>query len=93
MILWSWESQAGGQCGGGVSGDEKRARRAAAAWMRAHGAGAALLEQVRLAVGDSLLPVYERTGLALAGRLHRGRRVIWRPAAGTPVRARGSIPG
>jgi hypothetical protein len=79
MIMWTWEASVPGAAGGGASADETRARRAAAAWMRDHGANTAVLEQVRLAVGMSLLPVYERTGLILAGRLYQNRRVTWTP--------------
>ena len=82
MILWAWEAQARGRGGAGISSDEKGARRAAAAWMRDREASTAVLEQVRLATGAALVPVYERTGLRLTGRRHGDRRVTWRLSAG-----------
>jgi hypothetical protein len=77
VILWAWEARARGQGGSGVSGSAEQARRAAGKWMRANGATAALLEQVRLAIDAGLDAGYERTGATLAGRLHPSGRVTW----------------
>ena len=85
MFLWSWESSVPGAAASGVCGDIGRARRAASAWMRAHGADAGLLEEVRLAIGArSLLPLHERTGVALRGRRYRDGRVRWSGKSRTP---------
>ena len=80
-VLWAWEASAPGVAASGVCDDMGRARRAAAEWMRDHGADAGLVEQVRLAIGaSSLLPHHERTGIALRARRYRDGRVRWRPA-------------
>jgi hypothetical protein len=55
--------------------------------MRAHGAVAGRVEQVRLATGLSLCAEYERTGIAATARRHRSGRIAWsaakRPVPGT----------
>lgn len=79
--MWAWSSSAPGAAACGVSDDIGRAQRAAAGWMRAHGADAGLLEQVRLAVSAaSLVPHHERTGVALLARRSRDGRIRWRAA-------------
>lgn len=80
-FLWSWSAVAPGVAASGVSGDMSRAQRAAAGWMRANGADAGLLEEVRLAIGaGSLLPHHERTGTVLRARRYRDGRIRWRAA-------------
>jgi hypothetical protein len=82
--MWAWEATAPGSAAAGVSDDIGRARRAATEWMRSHGADAALLEEVRLAIAaGSLLPHHERTGVALRARRYRDGRVRWRLASTT----------
>ena len=79
--MWTWEASVPGAGGSGVCDDERQARRAASAWMRAYGAAAGVAREVRLAVGArTLLPQHEPTGVAL--RAHRGRdgRVRWASA-------------
>lgn len=77
-VLWSWTATVPGSAGGGVCGEAARAQRAAARWMRAHGAGSGVVEEVRLAVGTgNLLTRHERTGTVLRARLGRGGRVRW----------------
>lgn len=81
-LLWSWSASGPETSASGVCHDLARARRTAAEWMRAHGADAALLEEVRLAIGArSLLSHHERTGVALRARRGRDGRVRWRPAS------------
>jgi hypothetical protein len=81
-FLWAWSSSAPAAAASGVSGDMGRARRAAAQWMRANGADASLLEEVRLAIGArSLLPHHEPTGVVMPADMCRDGRVRWRPAA------------
>jgi hypothetical protein len=80
VILWAWEASASGAAASGVSDDIGRAQRAASQWMRANGADAALLEEVRLAIGTgSLLPHHERTGTVLRAYRYRNGRVRWSP--------------
>ena len=80
-MLWAWEASASGAAAAGVCDDIGQARRAASQWMRANGADAGLVEEVRLAIGaGSLLPHHERTGVALRARRYRDGRVRWRPA-------------
>lgn len=80
-VMWAWEASAPGTAAAGVCDDIDRARRAASRWMRAHGADAALLEEVRLAIGvKTLLLHHERTGVALHARRYRDGRVRWRLA-------------
>ena len=51
--------------------------------MRANGADAGLLEEVRLAIGaSSLLPHHERTGTVLRARMYRDGRVRWESVPG-----------
>jgi hypothetical protein len=78
VTLWCWDSAAGGRSGSGVTGTERQARRTAAAWMRAHQATAARVEQVTIVTGSWLGTSYQRTGRVLAGRRHPGGRVTWR---------------
>jgi hypothetical protein len=48
--------------------------------MRAHRASAGMIEEVRLAVGvRSLLPLHERTGVALQARRDQKGRLRWQP--------------
>jgi hypothetical protein len=78
-MLWIWEASAPGAAAAGVCDDKGRAQRTAAEWMRANGADAGLLEQVRLAIGaGSLMPRHERTGTVLRARRYRDGRVRWR---------------
>jgi hypothetical protein len=56
--LWAWEASIAG-VGGGVCGDQTRARGAASAWIRAHAADGGILEQVRMVtMGEDLLPCW-----------------------------------
>lgn len=81
-LLWAWEATAPGAAASGISDDIGRAQRAASRWMRANGAYAGLVEEVRLAIGaGSLLTHLERTGTALQARRYPDGRVRWRPAA------------
>jgi hypothetical protein len=81
ILLWAWQATAPGAAASGVCGDAGRARRAAAEWMRANGADAGLVEEVRLAIGaGSLLPHHERTGTVLRARRRRDGRVRWESA-------------
>ena len=81
-FLWAWEASAPGAAASGVSDDMSRAQRAASWWMRAHGADAGLLEEVRLAIGaGSLLPDHERTGVTLRARRYANGRVRWLPCS------------
>jgi len=80
-MLWIWEASAPGAAASGVCGDVGQARFAAAEWMRANGADAALLEQVRLAISaGSLMPHHERTGTVLRARRYSNGRIRWRRA-------------
>lgn len=84
-LLWAWQASVPGAAASGVSGDMGRAQRAASQWMRANGADAGLLEEVRLAIGaGSLLVDHERTGTALRARRYRNGRIRWRTARRTP---------
>jgi hypothetical protein len=79
-LLWTWEASAPGTAAVGVSEDMAQARRAASRWMCAHRANARMIEEVRLAVGvRGLLPLHERTGVALRARRDRKGRVRWQP--------------
>jgi hypothetical protein len=81
-MLWVWEASAPGAAASGVCGDVGQAQCAAAGWMRANGADAALLEQVRLAISaGSLMPHHERTGTVLRARRYSNGRIRWRLAA------------
>ena len=76
--MWTWDASAPGAGGSGVCDDEDQARRAASAWMRAHGAAAGVAREVRLAVGArTLLPHHEPTGVALRARRGRDGWVRW----------------
>lgn len=80
-VLWTWDSSAPGVEGGGVCGEEDQAKRAAVAWMLAHGAESGLVELVRLAVGArSLQPRHEPAGVTLEARRGRDGRVRWATA-------------
>jgi hypothetical protein len=77
-VMWAWEATAPGTAAAGVCDNIGQARRAASRWMHAHGADAALLEEVRLAIGaQTLLLQHERTGVALHARRYRNGRVRW----------------
>jgi hypothetical protein len=78
VVMWTWDASAPGVAGSGVCDDRGEARRAAAAWIRAHGAAAGVAREVRLAVGArTLLPHHEPTGVALRARLGRDGQVRW----------------
>ena len=80
--MWAWAASAPGAAAAGVCGDIGQAQRAASRWMRAYGADAGLLEEVRLAISaENLLPRHKRTGTALRARRYRDGRIRWRPAA------------
>jgi hypothetical protein len=80
-VMWTWESSAFAAAGSGVCGDKGRAKRAASAWMREHGADCGVVEQVRLAVGaGSLLTRHEPMGVTLWARRDRRGRVRWATA-------------
>ena len=80
-VLWIWEASAPGTAASGVCGDVGQAQCAAAEWMRANGADAALLEQARLAISaGSLMPHHERTGTVLRARRYGDGRIRWRRA-------------
>lgn len=79
--LWTWDSSVPGAEGAGVCDDEDRAKRAAAAWMTAHGADSGVVELVRLAAGGrTMVPHHEPTGVTLRARRGRDGRVRWAPA-------------
>jgi len=81
IVLWTWDAAAPGAAGSGVCDDENHVRRAASAWMRAHGAAACVATQVRLGVGSrTLMQSHEPTGITLTGRLDRDGRVRWESA-------------
>ena len=74
MNVWLWE--AGG--GRGVSDQERRARAAAAAYVRGGQAGSARVERALLMAGDRWLTSgYRRTGEAWEARSRRDGRVRW----------------
>jgi hypothetical protein len=78
--MWTWDASVPGYSGGGASDDEQQARQTAEAWMRAHRARTATVEQVRLALGSAnLLTHYERTGIRLAAQRHGNGRISWAP--------------
>ena len=82
ILLWAWSSSAPAAAASGVCGDMGRAVRETARWMRANGASAGLVEEVRLAIGaGSLAPRHERTGTVLRARRYRDGRVRWLPMA------------
>jgi hypothetical protein len=83
ILLWAWSASGPAAAAAGVCDDVGRARRVASAWMRANGADAGLLEEVRLAIGaSSLLPHHERTGTVLRARMYRDGRVRWESVPG-----------
>jgi hypothetical protein len=85
-MLWVWGASVPGTAASGVCSDVGQAQCAAAEWMRANGADAALLEQVQLAISaGSLMPHHERTGTVLRARRYSSGRIRWRLA--TPNRA------
>ena len=74
MNVWLWE--AGG--GRGVSDQERRARAAAAAYVRGGQAGSARVERALLMAGDRWLTSgYRRTGEAWVARSCWDGRVRW----------------
>jgi hypothetical protein len=81
IVLWTWEASAPGAGGSGVCDDEHQVRRAASAWMRAHGATAGVAREVWLAVGArTLLPRHEPTGVMLRARRGQDGSVRWESA-------------
>ena len=83
MTVWLWE--AGSTCG--VTSDGTRARRAAAAFLRAGGGNEARVEEAFLASGArTLAMVYDRTGTGWSARRSRGGRIAWTPLRAGPVR-------
>jgi hypothetical protein len=77
-LMWTWDASAPGTGGSGVCGDEDQARRAASAWMRAHGAAAGVATQVRLALGaQTLMAGHEPTGVTLRARRCPDGQVRW----------------
>jgi hypothetical protein len=79
--MWTWDASAPGAGGSGVCGNEGAARRAASAWMLAHGARTATAREVLLALGArTLQPRHEPTGTAFRARRGQDGRVTWAPA-------------
>jgi hypothetical protein len=77
-LLWTWESSVLDVGGSGVCGDKGQAKRAASAWMRAHGADSGTVRLVRLAFGaGSLTASHEPAGVTLRARKGRDGRVRW----------------
>jgi len=79
VIVWVWDAR-GPACGqGGVSDDEKRARRLARESLLSTGASEVLVEQASAELGiRTLNHVYVRTGRGWRGHLTPSGRVTWR---------------
>jgi hypothetical protein len=81
MIVWVWD--AGSDCG--VSDDRSRARKAAAAFLRAGSTDTACVEQAFLVSGvRTLTMVYDRTGTGWSARRCRNGRIAWKPLPAPP---------
>lgn len=82
VFVWLWDADGPLRTGRGVSGDEKGARRAAAAFLAAGHAKAARIEQAVAVIGvTALTDGYQRTGNGWQASAS-GEAVTWEPLAG-----------
>lgn len=76
IVVWLWD--AGSTCG--VTGDEARAREAAAGCLRDGKSDTARVEKAFLVPGARTLTLsHHRTGIGWSARRYRNRRIIWKP--------------
>jgi hypothetical protein len=78
MTVYTWAATADGSAALGVCASQHKARRAAAAWMRANRADRAVVEQRHLVTGAGLGTSYSPADRRWTARLHKGGRVTWR---------------
>lgn len=90
MTVWVWDAHGPDRSEGGVTDNDKRARKMAAQSLHSTGASEVLVEQATLALGIRTLNYgYQRTGQGWRGRPAPRGRVAWRrftAAAITPRR-------
>lgn len=81
MIIWLWDAGSAH----GVTDDGSRARKAAAAFLRAGSTDTACVEQAFLVSGVcTLAMVYDRTGKGWSAQRRRNGRIAWKPLPAAP---------